>query len=262
MGNTIPVQERSVDPYASYNSDIVNKLTRIITDGADCLIHPDPIDVIPNDSTSVIVTEGNGIKDDVLIQVDDLQVNCDDADFFIDSTSAWDSTGYYYVVLNYTYAKTRPAPYATIGLIKPAQRLTSYDSRHLFLACLDVGPDGVGGYQVDAILDYDPDYPQNRRLIRGSDPTGATVSFVVVSTDYNADADDRNIKVSGNTKITLPDANATKELRIIKTDAAPNVVTVEAQPGEYIDKVTSIQMTGQWNEVTLLPDGIGTWIEI
>ena len=43
MGNPIPVQVRSVDPYASYNSDVVNRLTRIISNGNDCILHSNPI---------------------------------------------------------------------------------------------------------------------------------------------------------------------------------------------------------------------------
>lgn len=263
MGNTIPTQLRSIDPYASYNSDIANRLTRIVTSGIDCLLYPDPIDVIANDSTSVIVTSGKCVKDDVYIEIQQMTVPLDDADFFVDSTSAWDSVGYYYVVVNYTYAKVQPANVASIGIIKPSQRTTSFDSRHLFLACLDVGPDGGGGYQVDAILDYDPDWPNNRRILRGADPSGVVASYIVVSTNYSADPDDSNIKASGNTTITLPPvATSPKQIRIIKTDLPPTKITVVPYAGDYIDNATSIEMTGRWNEVTLLPDNIQTWVEI
>ena len=67
-----PTQTRAVDPFASYNSDVVNKLTRMVTNGEDLLFSPKGMDVIA-DSTSpndyVNVTVGSCFKDDIWIQI-------------------------------------------------------------------------------------------------------------------------------------------------------------------------------------------------
>ena len=53
MASSIPTQSRAVDPYASYNSNVVNQLTGIVTRGADVLDYYNSLQVIP-DSTSAI----------------------------------------------------------------------------------------------------------------------------------------------------------------------------------------------------------------
>lgn len=256
MGNPIPTQVRSIDPYASYNSDIANRLTRIVTDGEDCLLSPSPIEVEAIDSTSVVVTSGKAVKDDVLIEIQSLNVDLTDGDFFVDST-AWNEIGYYYVVLTYTYSKVQPPPTASIGVIRPSKRATLYNpNTMLFLACLDVS----GYYQVDNILNYDPDNPSIGRKIVGGVVGGQAT---LITGDYTASPNDALLAVSGNTTITLPPSSVSEtEIRIIKIDSSATVTTVAAHSGDKIDDETSIQMTEQWNEVTLWPDGITTWVEV
>jgi hypothetical protein len=258
MGNPIPTQIRSIDSFASYNSNIANRLTRIITDGLDCLLQPSPIEVEEIDSTSVIVTSGKCVKDDVLIEIQSLNIDLDDSDFFIDST-AWVEVGYYYVVMQYTYAKIKPPPVASIKIIHPSLRATHYTSDVLFLACLDISAPG-GIHRVDQILDYDPENPNNKRNVMGG---AGLVSFINVDVDYIANSGDNTIKVTGNSNITLPPSlNSSQELRIIKVDSAPNIVTVTAHLGDLIEDVTSIELLEQWNEITLIPDRITTWVEV
>ena len=115
MGNPVPSQIRSVDPYSSYNSDVVNKLTRIISDGENILLSPSPIDVSLINTTTVKALEGKAIVQDVLIEIQDINVDLADADFYIDSSGGiWNETGYYLVVLHYEYQKTSPPPEASI----------------------------------------------------------------------------------------------------------------------------------------------------
>jgi len=265
MGNPIPAQQRSVDPYSSYNSDVVNKLTRMISDGNDCILYPNTINVVLNDSTSVIVTEGNCIKDDVLIEIDNITIDMTDSDFYAQPAGGvWNETGYYYITLHYVYQKVRPAPYATVKVILPSQRATIYDSEHLFLACLSVSAPG-GVYQVDEVLAYDPENPTNKRNMAGSITGGGEIAdyTVVSSGPYNALPEDKNIKVTGNTTINLPLLDdAFQQIRIIKAESS-NVVTVAASGGETIDTNSSIQLRNLWNEITLLPNKAdGVWIEI
>lgn len=258
MGNPVPTQVRAVDPYASYNSDIVNRHVRIITDGLDCLLQPSPIEVEMIDSTSIVVTSGKCVKDDVLIETQSINVDLTDGDFYIDST-AWTEVGYHYVVLQYTYAKIKPPPTASIKIIHPSKRATLYDSSTLFLACLDISAPG-GVHQVDGILDYDPENVDVKRNVTGG--TGI-VSIVSISSNYIATPDDNTIKVTGNSNITLPPSvSSSKELRIIKADPSPNITTVTAHLGDLIENVMSIQLEEQWNEVTMIPDKITTWVEV
>ncbi len=258
MGNPIPSQTRSIDAYSSYNSDVVNKLTRIISNGQDCILEINPVNVEYVSSSSVKTTIGKCIKDDVLVELSsELTIDLTDGDFFVDST-AWNEVGFYYVVLEYEYIKTRPAPIASIQVIRHSERATLYDTdKHLFLACLEIG----GAYQVDNIFGYDPDDPSIRRAIAG----GVTpINFIDAVTDYYATPEDATIRVSGDTTIYLPLASlCSKEIRVIKKDSYLTTTTVEATGSDLIETQTSIDMTRQWNEITVLPDpDNNVWIEV
>ena len=73
MASSIPEQTRAVDPYASYNSNVVNQLTGIVTRGSDVLDYYNSLQVIPADGTSVLdhvqVLPGIIYKDDMLINI-------------------------------------------------------------------------------------------------------------------------------------------------------------------------------------------------
>jgi len=170
MGNPVPSQIRSVDPYASYDSNVVNKLTRIVSDGENILLSPSPIDVSLINATTIRALIGKAIMQDVLIETQlDLDVDLADIDFYVDSTGGfWNETGYYLVVLHYEYNKTSPPPEASVKIIMPSQKATLYDpTKHLFLKCLDVSNSGIN--EIDAVLDHDPDNPSVNRddLISG-----------------------------------------------------------------------------------------------
>lgn len=166
MGNVYPSQVRRVDPFESYNSNIVNSLTRMVSDDTNCLFSTHAIDVMA-DSTSpldhVLVTTGQCFKDDVIVRiVDEFRVDFTDVDFYID-TSIWNAPGYYYVVLEYTYVKARPAPQAAIKILKPSEHAL-LTSAYLFLKAVYVSNPGAGVYQIDSLHDYDPNETSNRRL--------------------------------------------------------------------------------------------------
>ena len=184
MGNTIPVQIRSVDPYSSYNSDIVNKLTRIITDGNNVLLSGSPIDVTQLSPSSITVTEGKCVIQDVLLEIQDFAVDLTDPDFYIDSSSGtWNETGYYLVVMQYEYQKTSPPPSAYIRVIMPSQKATLYDpSIHLFLKCIEVN--NVSGFAITTLHDLDIDNPSINRPDSMAGSGGAGGSNVVI-TDGN-----------------------------------------------------------------------------
>lgn len=168
MASSYPVQTRAVDPYASYNSNVVNQLTGIVTRGSNALDFYNSLQVIP-DSTSVIdhveVLPGIIYKDDMLIEItSSYRLNFDDLNSYIGITSSPISSidGIYYVVLEYTYVKSRPAPIAYIKILIPGQtasfRAGSMPSL-FFLKAVNI----LSGSITD-MYDYDPDNIDTRRL--------------------------------------------------------------------------------------------------
>ena len=164
MSNTVPTQQRSVDPYVSYNSNTFNAFTRIVTGGNNALLSNNAIEVL-SDSTSpettVIITPGICFKDDVMINFTSLfEVDFTDVSFY-DSTTSFDEEGYYYVLLDYTYAKSFPAPHASIKILKPSQRMFFSDA-HLMLKVVEVSFNGVT-FEISDMLEYDPEITDHKR---------------------------------------------------------------------------------------------------
>lgn len=167
MANIYPSQTRSVDPYSTYASNSVNRLTRMITRGENCLHDIYSIDV-EVDSTSpltyVVVTEGTAFMGDVYIKIDsELRVDFEDRDFYLD-VNPFNEDGYYYVVLDYYYVKAKPAPEASIKILKPSQRaILDTSSRYILLKVVDVFWNGSTFEINPDFLDYDPDTPTRKR---------------------------------------------------------------------------------------------------
>jgi len=67
----IPTQTRAVDPFSSYESDNVNKLTRVLTDGEDKIVRDTGIvpTIDPGDDAIIRITDGVCVKDDLLIDL-------------------------------------------------------------------------------------------------------------------------------------------------------------------------------------------------
>jgi len=170
MGDPYFSQNRSIDPYASYYSSIVNQIHRNVSRGVDCLHSSHSMDVIA-DTTSpldaVVVTTGGVFKDDVYIEnLVDFPLDLTDLSFYAPGTlTAWDSTGYYYITLSYHYTKSRPAPRASFRVLKPDQRYLLFtDPRFFLLKVLSV-IDGTAGPEIDSFYDYDPANPNNNKRV-------------------------------------------------------------------------------------------------
>ena len=126
MGSGItPNQTRSVDPFASFNSNVVNRLTNMVTLGYRGL--PTIYDLqVTMDSTAtdrVIVSDGWCFKDNVLIQISSgttVKMFGEGADnnYAHSVNLSGLANGYYYIVLYYNYQKARPAPTARIYIIE------------------------------------------------------------------------------------------------------------------------------------------------
>jgi len=164
-------QERTIDPYSSYYSNIVNKLTRIISRGVDCLNSIHALEVIsPSDATAaltnVIVTTGEAFKDDLWIQcTTNHTVDFTDTSNYI-TVPSFSGDGIYYVILDYVYAKTKPAPRASIRIMQPSEISGGsyvYGGRYLFLKAVEVII--VDNLPVIVSLnDWDPNITTNRRV--------------------------------------------------------------------------------------------------
>jgi len=171
MASNIPSQVRTVDPFASYNSNTVNKLTRMITFNDDVLMEPNSLRLShTSDATSVgsviVVSAGQVYKDDTLVEVTtDISVDFNDENFYYDwdqPTLGFNETGYYYIVLRYRYVKSRPAPQASIQILKPSQRGSfTLGGDWVFLGA--VYATNTAPPVLTDIYDYDPSNPTVER---------------------------------------------------------------------------------------------------
>ena len=164
-----PTQERSVDPFASYNSNVVNRLTNMVTRGYRGL--PTVYDLaVTLDSTSpndtVVISSGWCIKDDVLLEIQSESTMkilgsvdaADNYDHDFDHLNPPD--GYYYIVLYYNYQKSRPAPTARLYCLSTTNAQTSYSSTGDYVLLKVVQ---VSSGAIVQLLDYDPGTPANER---------------------------------------------------------------------------------------------------
>jgi len=165
MASPSPNQARAVDPFASYNSDTVNKFTRMLTYGENGIATPASCDVTLDSTsiTQVIVKEGFVYMDDVWLNISSPHiVDFEDPDHYYDFGLGFDRAGEYYIVLEYTFQKSRPAPHAEIKIVKPNQRSAYIPGRSwLFLKSVTV--EGVGPFYITGVSDADPENLQNKR---------------------------------------------------------------------------------------------------
>jgi len=156
-------QERAVDPFASYHSNVVNQLVRVVTKGKDCILQPRALDVIPhttNPESKVIVTSGFCIKDNVLIWIkQDYEVDFNNVDFYPVGGN-FNKVGYYFVCLDYTYQKARPAPQARITVLDPNQH--NLLNSMMFLKAAYVIFDGTS-MVISSLHDWYPSNPTIKR---------------------------------------------------------------------------------------------------
>ena len=183
-----PTQTRAVDPFASYNSDTVNKLTRMVTNGEDLLFSPKGMDVIA-DSTSpndyVTVTLGSCFKDDIWIEITEQhQVDFNNALHYFGG-SIIKEPGYYYVVLEYEFVKSRPSPQASIKIIPPSLLPAAYGTNHVFLKAIAAT---TGPWAIGTLYDYDP---SDTSIYRENTSTWASVEYTLPI--FNATTDQGRI---------------------------------------------------------------------
>lgn len=162
-----PTQIRTVDPFAEYNSNVANRLTRMVSHEENALMSKNSLS-LSLDTTSptkvAVVSTGTAFKDDVLIQVTaEHPVDFRDSDNYISFDTGFDEAGYYYIVLEYTYVKSRPAPEAKIKILKPSQRATGYPSDSLMLLGVVQVVNNAGSFEINSFHNADPEDLDNKR---------------------------------------------------------------------------------------------------
>jgi len=189
MGS-IPSQERHVDPFASYNSDTVNKLTQMITRGNDGITSTKDLDVVQDSTsptTAVVVESGYVFKDDLLIQItSDYRLDFTDSDCYVSFGTGFDEDGWYAIVFQYTYVKSRPAPSASMKILKPSQMPhPSIGTSLLFLKAVYVT--GGGPHYIDTSVDFLDYYPSDPSIKR--EYTDMYFGVETTLPTHNADTD-------------------------------------------------------------------------
>jgi hypothetical protein len=162
MAGIIPTQERSVDPFASYNSNVINRLTNMITRGDRGIVTVYDLQVTidsTSPNTTVVISSGYCFKDDVMIEVQSestMQILGTGADtnYAHSFNPASASDGYYYIVLYYNYQKSRPVPQAILYAVESTNTSAIYPNNTGDYVLLKVV--NVSGGVISSVLDYDP----------------------------------------------------------------------------------------------------------
>jgi len=144
----IPTQKRSVDPHSSYWSDNVNRITRILTAGDNKIARDTDLFCSYNTNTTVFITSGIAVKDDVMIHVENnITFDLTNPDNYIienvgdpqEMEGPFAPYDFGYLVLSYQYVK-HPTP--NVAEIKVLKNRSDFDENlYIFLAMLEfTGP--------------------------------------------------------------------------------------------------------------------------
>lgn len=276
MGNPIPIQERSVDPYSSYDSNVVNKLTRMISDGKNVLLLPSAPYAIKQANAILNIIPGKVIMDDVLIETtEEHLMNTNDVDNYLDTSGGiWNEDGYYYLIMSYEYEKTSPPPSAAYYLIKPSQRATVYDpEKHLMVNVLEVTVIN-SVRRISNIYGFDPDNVDVKRDYAsgggGSSGTSTTARQIDGPGTFTITPDDDVLAIdttNGVVNLILPIVTTTdKIVRIVKmTPSAADNTAVNIMQGQVADTIegeASISLLKKWDSVTLMPLQSNDWVQL
>ena len=166
MANIYPSVTTTVSPYSEYNSNIVNRLTRMVTLGTNCIkgTHSCEVNIDTTaPTTCLVVSTGTFFKDDCVHSIDsNFTVDMSEEDFYVDSSAGyWNEAGYYLILADYTYVKSKPAPRVSIKILKPTQHAL-LTSGYLFLKAVLVSFNGVS-FEITSVHDFLPTNPLIRR---------------------------------------------------------------------------------------------------
>jgi len=156
MALTAPTQQRAADPFSEYRySSVINRFTRLITAGNNCIIQgADSFVLTIIDWKTVTVGPGIFIKDDALVHItDNYNVDFDNQVFYLDPSDTMSDVGYYYIVAQYSYARTLPAPKAYYRIIREDTVFNTLSSEFVYIGNIYVRWDaGDVRHEVDNAL--------------------------------------------------------------------------------------------------------------
>ena len=162
----IPTQLRAVDPFSSYESDNVNRITRILTSGNDKIVRNDHLAGTKYSDSQIKITKGLCVKDDVVLHMSaDEYLDITDTTNYIDGTFLdLDVPTDAYLVMYYEYVKN-VVPNEGKYMILEEKRIfhinePSYynsNSAYLFLARVTFVTDGAlsTGYRISEVFPLD-----------------------------------------------------------------------------------------------------------
>jgi hypothetical protein len=222
----IPDQTRAVDPFSSYESDNVNKITRLLTAGEDRIAREVDLAVTKLNDTTLRITDGVAIKDDLMIHVKESNLNgytdfdvtiADNYIVRVGESGLMDGAGDAYMVLDYQYAKVATAPEAKLMLLKDPVDFTT--DLYVFLAKVTFSATNV----VSVVVDNDG------AVIR------KVANLVDGYTDVAARAADATNPVTNHQAAAASDYN-----KIITTNKTTGDIELQApeaflQPGQNLD---------------------------
>jgi hypothetical protein len=170
-------QMRTVDPYSEYNSNVVNRLTRIVTtktfggtNTENVIRSYHSVEVVKASNTTVTLYPGMVIKDDVIIEVgkdpqtqvsSSMTVDLTNPAYYPIDNIPFNEVGTYIFAFSYSYVKARPAPQLSIIIFKPSQ-FALFNSGYIFIKALNVSFNGLT-FQLDTVQNYHPTSPYPQR---------------------------------------------------------------------------------------------------
>ena len=231
-------QIRAVDPHSSYNSDNVNRITRIITSGLDAIARDESILPSKNSNTSIKITSGICIKDDVMIQLESNEYIdiTDDENYVEGSKFSGSFPTYGYIVLVYQYIKQPIPPTCQLLILKT---IGNFDpNTMLFLGRVNMFSQLV----IDTVEASDPGV-KDRIILNFSDPY----------TDSRARAADAYNPILNHAPAETPDKN-----KIIGTDSSSGEIIYipMSQFGHHIFEINTGDYVLGWATII---HNIGTY---
>lgn len=149
-----PTQTRAVDPYSELHSSNINKLSRILTRGNSVIMKNRDFTVTRNSSTTLLVTPGECIIDDMHISISSTYaINIRMTNTLYLNNIIPTAVGTYYFAIYYMYSKSRPAPKAGYVLLNPSELSNISSKNYLFLAKVNII--NSGGIAISSVENYD-----------------------------------------------------------------------------------------------------------
>jgi len=226
-------QVRAVDPFSSYHSDNVNRLTRMVTSGTDAIMQDPHLLPTKLSNTQIRISSGLCIMSDVLIQTTSNEtIDVTDSDNYVEgSLFSGPFPAYGYLVLTYQYVKQPVAPTASLLILKT---LANLDDTMLFLGMAKFSDVLV----VDQVLPYDHiSVPNVERNV---------LNFAGGYTDADARAADSLNPITNHMPAAVIDYN-----KLVATNSTTGAIELISKSGLVNNELEIVPADYTGNEVTI-----------